>query len=481
MLKEKDYIFSRMNMLMDIGVAAAAFGAAHLLRNYLLSPYIAPTLLAPSDFSHYAWLAPVFPIVTVIILAANGYYNSQRIRNAPQIAKTLAMASIETMVVCLSLVYMVYKKDVVSRGQMVLAPALLFIFLCIKTALVKKILTELRRRGYNYREILFVGSGARLEEFLRMVESHPFWGFRVKGILTDAPEKWKKGDRIHQAEIVGEARETIEWAEKNPVDEVIFFPERMNLEETARILEGCETMGLRTRMAANFFNRRLASVELDYFESVPLITFSPTRRMGAALFAKYAIDRIAAALFILIFSPLFLLIMLLIKLTSGRGAPIFYRQIRSGLNGKPFTLFKFRSMRVGAEKELESLRAKSDVSGPVFKMKSDPRVTPVGRILRKFSLDELPQFYNVLRGEMSLVGPRPPIPSEVENYDRWQRRRLSMKPGITCLWQVMGRNKIDFETWMKLDLQYIDNWSLWLDFTILIRTIFVVLLGYGAS
>ena len=481
MLKEKDYIFSRLNMLIDIGAAACAFLAAHVLRNSLFSPYIAPTLMAPSRLSHYARFMPVFAIAAVIILAANGYYNSQRIRNASHIVKMLAAASLETMAVCISLVYMIYKKDVISRGQMVLAPALLFIFLCIKTAAVKKVLMGLRRRGYNYREILLVGSGARLEEFLRMIESHPFWGFRVKGILTDAPEQWKKGGCIHQAEIVGEARETIECVEKNPVDEVIFFPEQMSLSDAERILEGCETIVLRTRVAANFFKRRVASVELDYFESVTFVTFSPTRRMDAALFAKYAFDRIAALLFLIIFSPLFMLIILIIKLTSGKGDPIFYRQVRSGLNGKPFILFKFRSMRVGAERELESLRSKSDVTGPVFKMKSDPRVTPIGRILRKLSLDELPQFYNVLKGEMSLVGPRPPIPAEVEKYDRWQRRRLSMKPGITCLWQVMGRNKIDFDTWMKLDLQYIDNWSLWLDCTILIRTIFVVLLGYGAS
>ncbi|MCX7766701.1 MAG: sugar transferase, partial [Candidatus Sumerlaeia bacterium] len=145
-----------------------------------------------------------------------------------------------------------------------------------------------------------------------------------------------------------------------------------------------------------------------------------------------------------------------------------------------FVLYKFRSMKVGADKELEKLRPASDVAGPIFKMKNDPRVTKVGRIIRKFSIDELPQLFNVLKGEMSLVGPRSPIPEEVEKYDRWQRRRLSMKPGITCLWQVMGRNKLSFDTWMRLDLEYIDNWSLALDFKIMLRTVFVVATGYGA-
>ncbi len=480
MLKEKNYIFSRLNMLMDATLAALAFAAAHFLRNLVLSPWLFPNLLAPSRFRHYAWLLPVFPVVTVAVLALNRAYDSQRVRDTSRIVRGLFVSSLEVMVVCLSIIYMIYKKDVVSRGQMVVAPALLFLLLSLKTVIVKRSLTGLRRRGFNYRDLLFVGSGPRLEEFLALLESHPFWGFRVAGILTDDPG-FAGSDRIAPGLILGRAEDALEFIEKNPVDEVIFFPARMDQANLGRLLEGLELMGVTARLAVNFFSPRVAGVSLDCYEKVPLITFNPVRDMNAALFVKYGLDRLAALVLLLLLSPLLLAVMLIIRLTSRKGDPIFYTQTRSGLNGKPFTMVKFRSMKVGADAELEKLRARSDVDGPVFKMKRDPRVTSFGRFIRKFSIDELPQLWNVLRGDMSLVGPRPPLPAEVEKYDRWQRRRLSMKPGITCLWQVMGRNRLDFDTWMKLDLAYIDNWSLWLDFTILVRTVFVVLTGYGAS
>jgi exopolysaccharide biosynthesis polyprenyl glycosylphosphotransferase len=190
------------------------------------------------------------------------------------------------------------------------------------------------------------------------------------------------------------------------------------------------------------------------------------------------IDFMGSLLFISILSPLLLMITLLIRLDSP--GPAIYRQVRCGLNGRKFTFYKFRSMIQGAEKQQSDLAAYNMMDGPVFKMKNDPRVTRVGRFLRKTSLDELPQLFNVLRGDMSFVGPRPPIPEEVEKYESWQRRRLSMRPGITGLWQVSGRNQIDFQRWMKLDLEYIDQWSLWLDFKILMKTILVVLWGRGA-
>jgi exopolysaccharide biosynthesis polyprenyl glycosylphosphotransferase len=191
------------------------------------------------------------------------------------------------------------------------------------------------------------------------------------------------------------------------------------------------------------------------------------------------IDIMGAAFLIFGLAPLLIAIAIAIKLTS-RGS-ILYRQRRIGLHGREFMLLKFRSMYVDADEKQKELQHLNEMTGPVFKIQKDPRVTKIGRIIRKTSLDELPQLLNVVRGEMSLVGPRPPVPQEVDQYMRWQRRRLSMKPGITCIWQVNGRNKIGFEEWMKLDLQYIDNWSLGLDFKILFKTIPVVLFGYGAS
>ncbi|HTQ78463.1 MAG TPA: sugar transferase, partial [Thermoanaerobaculia bacterium] len=195
--------------------------------------------------------------------------------------------------------------------------------------------------------------------------------------------------------------------------------------------------------------------------------------------AKRVLDVALASLTLVLAMPAVGAIALLIKLTSGGN--ILFRQTRCGLNGRSFTLYKFRTMVEGAHEQRGELLHLNEMDGPVFKLKSDPRVTWFGRFLRKFSLDELPQLWNVLRGDMSLVGPRPPIPEEVAHYQRWQRRRLAMKPGLTCLWQISGRNNIDFERWMQLDLEYIDSWSPLLDLKILLKTIPVVLSGRGAS
>lgn len=195
--------------------------------------------------------------------------------------------------------------------------------------------------------------------------------------------------------------------------------------------------------------------------------------------SKTVFDKIGALVGIIIASPLALLIALAIKLEDG--GPILFKQVRSGMNGRPFIFYKFRTMNVNAESEKNELLSLNEMSGPVFKITDDPRVTLVGKFLRKTSMDELPQFYNVIKGDMSLVGPRPPLSSEVKQYKEWQYRRLSVKPGITCLWQINGRNNIDFDKWMKLDLYYIDNWSFWTDIKIILKTIPAILRCNGAS
>jgi exopolysaccharide biosynthesis polyprenyl glycosylphosphotransferase len=212
---------------------------------------------------------------------------------------------------------------------------------------------------------------------------------------------------------------------------------------------------------------------------MPILTYSTTPTNVLQLFAKRAIDVVVSVSLLVIALPVILAIAAAIKVSSG-GAVLF-RQTRCGLNGRIFTLYKFRTMVEGAEERRRELQHLNEMNGPVFKVRADPRVTVFGRFLRKFSLDELPQLWNVLRGDMSLVGPRPPIPEEVAQYQRWQRRRLSMKPGLTCLWQISGRNELDFDRWMELDLEYIDSWSPMLDLKILVKTIPVVLSGRGAS
>jgi len=212
---------------------------------------------------------------------------------------------------------------------------------------------------------------------------------------------------------------------------------------------------------------------------MPLLTFSTTPESEDLLLLKRGVDFVMALVFLIVLSPLLLVLAILIKLTS-RG-PVLYRQTRCGLGGRKFTVYKFRSMRADADLLRHELAALNEMDGPVFKIKVDPRCTPVGAFMRKFSLDELPQLVNILKGDMSFVGPRPPLPQEVEKYQRWQRRRLRMQPGLTCLWALEGRNKLNFKRWMELDLEYIDNWSPSLDWKIILKTIPVVLLGRGAS
>jgi exopolysaccharide biosynthesis polyprenyl glycosylphosphotransferase len=244
--------------------------------------------------------------------------------------------------------------------------------------------------------------------------------------------------------------------------------------------EGLQELGIRTRFAMDLFPHVRARVQLEELDGMPLLTFSTTPTSHLQLMAKRVLDVGLSGLLLGLGLPLVVLIGAAIKLTSGGGSVLF-RQTRCGLNGRIFTLYKFRTMVRDAEARRRDLQHLNEMRGPAFKLRRDPRVTRLGRLLRKFSLDELPQLWNVLRGDMSLVGPRPPIPEEVAQYERWQRRRLSMKPGLTCLWQISGRNEVDFDRWMQLDLEYIDSWSPMLDLKILMKTIPVVLSGRGAS
>jgi len=235
---------------------------------------------------------------------------------------------------------------------------------------------------------------------------------------------------------------------------------------------------VRTRIAVDFFPHVNSTVSLDRFGATPLLTFSAAPYDEVRLLAKRAIDLAIAAAGLIVLSPLMLVIAAIIRLTSP--GPAIFRQTRCGLNGRQFVFYKFRSMCKDAE-EMKSALEHLSTRETAFKIPDDPRLTAVGRYLRKFSIDEWPQLWNVLRGDMSLVGPRPAVPSEVERYKRWQRRRLRMRPGLTCLWAVSGRDAVDFETWMKMDMQYIDNWSLALDWKILLQTIPRVIAGRGAN
>ena len=261
------------------------------------------------------------------------------------------------------------------------------------------------------------------------------------------------------------------------VDEVIFEVDSSRLSALEEVFLQCDEEGVRTRVAVDFFPHVNSEMTLDRVGGAPLLTFSAAPLDDIRLVLKRAFDLVVAVAGLVVLSPVIGLAALLIKLTSP--GPVIYRQARCGLNGRRFTFYKFRSMVVNAD-EIKAQLAHLSERQVAFKLSRDPRVTPVGRWLRKFSIDEVPQLYNVLRGDMSIVGPRPPLPQEVDQYERWQRRRLRMRPGLTCLWVVAGRDRIDFNAWMRMDISYIENWSLKLDWSIILKTIPHVLAGRGA-
>jgi exopolysaccharide biosynthesis polyprenyl glycosylphosphotransferase len=262
------------------------------------------------------------------------------------------------------------------------------------------------------------------------------------------------------------------------VDEVfITLPLKRFYTETEKIVELCEKVGVEVEIPLDFFPHRIAHETVTRFGDIQLLDFYTSPKMNWQLLVKRWTDILTSAILLTALFPIFVLVSILIKTTS-RG-PIHFKQQRIGYNGRLFTVLKFRTMVEDAQSYKKDLRNLNEMDGPVFKIKNDPRITKMGRILRKASIDELPQLINVLRGEMSLVGPRPPTPDEVIQYELTDRRRLSMKPGMTCIWQVSGRNNIPFKRWMDLDRQYIDNWSLRLDLRILVKTIPAVLKGSG--
>jgi exopolysaccharide biosynthesis polyprenyl glycosylphosphotransferase len=264
---------------------------------------------------------------------------------------------------------------------------------------------------------------------------------------------------------------------KQVVDEVIFNVDSSKLPTLEEVFLQCDEEGVRTRVAVDFFPHVNSDITLDRVGGAPLLTFSAAPLDDLRLVLKRLFDIVVSAVALVVLFPFLVLVAVVIKLTSP--GPVIFRQSRCGLNGRRFTMYKFRSMVENAE-DLKSDFEHLSEREIAFKLSRDPRVTPFGRWIRKFSIDEFPQLYNVLRGDMSIVGPRPPVPEEVERYERWQRRRLRMRPGLTCLWAVSGRDRIDFNTWMRLDISYIENWSLQLDWSIILRTIPHVLAGKGA-
>ncbi len=366
-----------------------------------------------------------------------------------------------------------------SRPFLALFLVYCWILLCLFRLNAGRMVGLIRREFGAPRVVMIVGTS---ENALRLGEalerSRPF-GVELAGFFTagrglkDPPQEVRLGARyaVHPLEALGGV------LRRRAIDEIIFAVDSSRLPELEDVFLECDEEGVRTRVLIDFFPHVNSEMYLDRLGTAPLLTFSAAPDDEIRLLLKRVTDCLLAAAGLVLLAPFMALIALLIRATSP--GPAIFRQVRCGLNGRRFVFYKFLSMCENAE-DLKAQVAHLNAKTTAFKIPNDPRLTPVGKFLRKFSIDEWPQLWNVLRGDMSLVGPRPAVPEEVEQYQRWQRRRLRMRPGLTCLWALAGRDALDFDTWMKLDMQYIDSWSLSLDWKILLRTIPRVLTGKGA-
>lgn len=497
MLKENWRSITRIERICDNLIIAVSFINAYYGRASLLFWDQIFNWKLPFEGNQLAPLNDYLFVLVIALVAYNfflnflGVYSSMRLVTPLQLVRRFLVSSFFVFFVLAATLFLL--KINLSRSFIVLFCVLTVAWLTAERVAVLFVLRYWRKRGLNYRNIIICGVGEQALKLAGEITSRPELGIRIRGFANLSPTKPIANDCITELKELEKnpnslpfSRRIIQGLEKlktsikeYAIDEIIFTDIVEVMPEVEEMIHACSEQGIRTTIAADLFSIGLVKSGMSYFGGMPLIHFQTPPGDRWELSVKRLFDIVVSFVFLIIFSPLYLLIALLIKFTSK--GDIIFRQRRVGLNGRQFSLYKFRSMHENAEQELAELKQFNEMSGPVFKMKNDPRVTSVGKYLRRFSLDELPQFWNVFIGDMSLVGPRPPVPGEVSLYERKSRRRLSMRPGLTCIWQVSGRNKIDdFESWVKLDLEYIDNWSLYNDFVLLFRTIPVVLLGYGA-
>ena len=379
------------------------------------------------------------------------------------------------------LVFILFLFDIqdISRGVLFLLSGICMLLLATSRSLIYTLFRVMRKRGFDSKNVLIVGSKTRAKEVIEAIVTHPEFGYKIPGCLEVSEEEVGKKVTA-DISIIGCLENDFKkiLMGKN-IDELVFAMPLSEIDKGREYVAFAEEIGINIRVLPDWqihkmtYHPETATVYYNQFVGLPTIALSSIPQKETELFIKTVIDYLGAIAGLVLFFPIMLITACAIKMTSP--GPVFFKQVRCSLNGRKFVIRKFRSMTSDAEDIKDSLFMLNEQDGPVFKIKDDPRITMVGRFIRKTSIDELPQLLNILSGHMSLVGPRPPLPSEVEQYKPWHRRRLSMKPGLTCIWQVKARNKTDFETWMKLDLEYIDNWSIILDIKLILMTIPTVL------
>ena len=462
MLRDRQNVWRRLNLLGDLILTHTALLGMILVFSPEQGAYDAELLFI------------IASIVWVVFLYGPSGSYFYRLKPLPRVFKELYWSLAKAFAVFIAAVFFL-GIDMPSHVVAAFFAADVVLLTVSRLTLVMT-LNIYRLRGRSNRNVIIIGSGPKAKRIADRILENKNWGIRILGFLDyHRSELW----RYRDIPLMGHPDSLADVILGRQVDYLVVAVDEADLNLTGHAFAVAEEMGITVCLLSDVYFHPISKATSTTFLDFPAVVYSSAPDDRAHLSMKKVIDWFGAMAGVALSLPFAIAAAAAIKLEDG--GPVFFRQTRSGRNGKPFTMLKFRTMVPHADKLKESLNGKNEMSGPVFKIKNDPRVTKVGALLRKTSIDELPQLINVLKGDMSLVGPRPPLPDEVAKYDRWQRRKLSVKPGLTCLWQVNGRNRIDFEDWMKLDLEYIDNWSLWLDTKILMKTVPAVFKREGAS
>lgn len=464
-MKRSELIFTFLLVPIDALMLIISFVVAYYLRKYQ------GEIVEFWPFADYIrFVLTVLPF-WIIIFALEGLYDIKRPRSGFSEFARVFLAVSSGIMLIVAWIFL-SRTMFFSRLIVIYAWVISIFFVAIGRQLVRYLQIYLYKYNIGVHRLILIGNNHISYNILREIQNNRGLGYKLIGIVSTQDDKNFKSHEHFK--ILGPITELEAIIKKNPVDDLILTNPNISDNRVLRIIQFCQDNQIVFKQTPNIFKVRTSNVNLTTLDGIPIVEFRRTPLEGWGKIIKRIFDVIFSLFILILFSPVFLIVAILIKLNST--GPVFFRQERIGSDGN-FLIFKFRTMREGAEKKHAEYIKKY---GNMFKLKNDPRATSIGKVLRKLSLDELPQFINVLLGDMSVVGPRPPMPIEVKYYTVEQKRRLGIKPGITGLWQVSGRSDTTFDEWVKLDVYYIENWSLTLDFRIILRTIWIVIAGRGA-
>jgi len=458
-------------VLADAASITFAFIFAYYFRFRVLL-FLTPTTVI--QIEEYLRILVFILIVWLAVFQIFGLYLQRRSAPLDEVATVFVAVTVGALIL-LGFLFL-YRRLWFSRQVLIYAWAMAFFLVSVSRMLVDGFQSYLYLKGIRVKKTLIMGAGDIGIALAQRIKENPSLGFRMVGFLDD--DQAKQDKEFHGVRVKGKLSDLKEIIKKTGAKEIIIASSKIPHQRTLDIITECERLQVEFKIIPGILEIMASRVDADEIGGIPMVTISEIRLKGLNAIVKRSVDLLSSTILLFFLSPLLLITALIIKLETP--GPVFFMQERVGQDGRHFMMFKFRSMIKDADKMISKIAHLSEVQGHVFKMKNDPRVTRFGSFMRKFSIDELPQLINVFVGEMSLVGPRPPLPREVEKYSSWHLKRLRTAPGITGLWQVSGRSTLPFEDMVRLDVYYIENWSLWMDIKILLRTIPTVLFTRGA-